>query len=33
MIVCANAVAAEVDAPLRQRFHDLGNLTLALVLV
>ena len=32
-IVCANALAAEVDAPLRQRFHDLGNLALALVLV
>src|ERR1019366_5551416 len=32
-IVCANALAAQVDEPLRRRFHDLGNLALALVLV
>jgi hypothetical protein len=32
-IVCANALATHVDAPLRRRFHDLGNLALALVLV
>ncbi len=32
-IVCANALAVQVDAPLRRRFHDLGNLALALVLV
>src|ERR1039458_9649964 len=32
-IVCANALAAHVDEPLRRRFHDLGNLALALVLV
>jgi len=32
-IVCANALAAEIDAPLRRRFHDLGNLALALVMV
>jgi hypothetical protein len=32
-IVCSNALAAEVNAPRRQRFHDLGNLALALVLV
>jgi hypothetical protein len=32
-IVCANALAPEVDASLRVRFHDLGNLSLALVLV
>jgi len=32
-IVCANALAVEVDAPLRRRFHDLGNLALALVMV
>jgi hypothetical protein len=32
-IVCANALAVRVDAPLRRRFHDLGNLALALVMV
>jgi hypothetical protein len=32
-ILCANALAPKVDAPLRARFHDLGNLSLALVLV
>jgi len=32
-IVCAHALAAEVDARQRRRFHDLGNLALALVLV
>ncbi|MFI4890789.1 MAG: hypothetical protein ACHQIL_09685 [Steroidobacterales bacterium] len=32
-IICANALAVEVDAPLRRRCHDLGNLALALVLV
>ncbi len=32
-IVCANALASAVDAPLRRRFHDLGNLTLALLMV
>ncbi|MGA2190560.1 MAG: hypothetical protein ABSH33_18730 [Steroidobacteraceae bacterium] len=37
-ILCANALGAkapapEVDAPRRARFHDLGNLSLALVLV
>jgi hypothetical protein len=32
-IVCAYALAVDVDAPLRRRFHDLGNLALALVLV
>ena len=32
-IVCASAFAPRVDASLRARFHDLGNLTLALVLV
>jgi hypothetical protein len=32
-ILCANALATQVDAPLRRRFHDLGNLALALVLV
>ena len=37
-ILCANALGPkapvlEVDAPLRARFHDLGNLSLALVLV
>jgi hypothetical protein len=33
-IVCAKVLATGViDAPLRQRFHDLGNLALALVLV
>jgi len=32
-ILCANALAPTVDAPLRARFHDLGNLSLALVLV
>jgi len=32
-IVCANALAPHVDAPLRRRFHDLGNLTLALLMV
>ncbi len=32
-ILCANALAPGVDAPLRARFHDLGNLLLALVLV
>ena len=32
-IVCANALAGHVDEPLRRRFHDLGNLALALVLV
>ncbi len=32
-IVCANALASHVDAPLRRRFHDLGNLMLALLMV
>jgi hypothetical protein len=32
-IVCANALATDVDEPLRRRFHDLGNLALALVMV
>ena len=32
-IVCAAALAGDVDEPLRRRFHDLGNLTLALVMV
>jgi len=32
-IICANALRTQVDAPLRARFHDLGNLALALVLV
>lgn len=32
-ILCANALSSHVDAPLRQRFHDLGNLTLALLMV
>ncbi len=32
-IVCAHAFAPQVDASLRARFHDLGNLSLALVLV
>jgi hypothetical protein len=32
-IVCTNALATKVDAQLRQRCHDLGNLALALVLV
>ncbi len=32
-IVCAHALAAKVDAPLRRRLHDLGNLALALVMV
>ena len=32
-ILYANAVAPKADAPLRARFHDLGNLSLALVLV
>jgi hypothetical protein len=32
-ILCANALAPKVDPPLRARFHDLGNLSLALVLV
>jgi hypothetical protein len=32
-ILCANALAPKVDASLRARFHDLGNLSLALVLV
>jgi hypothetical protein len=32
-IICAAALARAVDAPLRRRFHDLGNLTLALVMV
>ncbi|MFI4980435.1 MAG: hypothetical protein ACHQIO_08800 [Nevskiales bacterium] len=32
-IVCGTVLAIEVDAPRRGRFHDLGNLMLALVLV
>ncbi|MGO8977415.1 MAG: hypothetical protein ACLQJ0_25540 [Steroidobacteraceae bacterium] len=32
-ILCANALASGVDAAMRRRFHDLGNLSLALVLV
>lgn len=32
-ILCAYALAPATDARLRQRFHDLGNLALALVLV
>src|ERR1022692_2061303 len=32
-IVCAAALACNVDEPLRRRFHDLGNLSLALVMV
>ena len=32
-IVCANALVPQVDAAMRRRFHDLGNLSLALVLV
>jgi hypothetical protein len=32
-IICANALASHVDAPLRRRFHDMGNLSLALVMV
>ncbi|HMD73811.1 MAG TPA: hypothetical protein VKG05_08140 [Steroidobacteraceae bacterium] len=32
-ILCANALSLRVDAPLRARFHDLGNLSLVLVLV
>jgi hypothetical protein len=32
-ILCANALSLRVDASLRARFHDLGNLALALVLV
>ncbi len=32
-ILCAKALAGDVDARLRRRFHDLGNLALVLVLV
>ena len=32
-IVCAAALAGNVDEPLRRRFHDMGNLSLALVMV
>ena len=32
-IVCAAALAGNVDEPLRRRFHDLGNLSLALIMV
>jgi hypothetical protein len=32
-IICANALSSRVDASLRARFHDLGNLSLALVMV
>ncbi len=32
-IVCAAALGTAADGPRRQRFHDLGNLTLALVMV
>jgi hypothetical protein len=32
-IIGAAALAHKVDVPLRRRFHDLGNLTLALVMV
>lgn len=32
-VIVANALATDVDARLRQRFHDLGNLSLALVMV
>ena|SRR5271165_5913490 len=32
-IICAYALAGDVDTRLRRRFHDLGNLALALVMV
>jgi len=32
-IICANSLATDIDARLRRRFHDLGNLALALVMV